>query len=134
MVATRFGCIRHRHLPSLFSSFSHKCTHARAHTQADEHRLSQILFNLVGNACKFTRRGHISVHGSTLEVDGKPFLAIHVEDTGAGIPPESIGSLFQEFAQADNSETREFAGTGLGLAICRELVELHGGKVWVEST
>jgi signal transduction histidine kinase len=74
------------------------------------------------------------VHGSTLEVDGKPFLAIHVEDTGAGIPPESIGSLFQEFAQADNSETREFAGTGLGLAICRELVELHGGKVWVEST
>mmetsp|Transcript_21237 Transcript_21237/g.55414 ORF Transcript_21237/g.55414 Transcript_21237/m.55414 type:complete len:563 (+) Transcript_21237:2-1690(+) len=101
--------------------------------EADEHRLSQILFNLVGNACKFTEKGTVKVHDSRVEEGGVSFLAIHVEDTGMGIPDETIPTLFQEYAQADNRESRQFAGTGLGLAICRELVELHGGRIWVES-
>eukprot|EP00035_Acanthoeca_spectabilis_P034843 m.31152 g.31152 ORF g.31152 m.31152 type:complete len:549 (-) comp6904_c0_seq1:934-2580(-) len=102
--------------------------------EADEHRLSQVLFNLVGNACKFTQRGTVKVYGTREPgTGGKDFLAIHIEDTGMGIPVEVIPTLFQEFAQADNRESRQFAGTGLGLSICRELVELHGGRIWVES-
>lgn len=104
--------------------------------QADEHRLSQVLFNLIGNACKFTQRGTIKVYASrdATPVDGgKEFLTIHIEDTGMGIPEDVIPTLFQEFSQADNSDSRQFAGTGLGLSICRELVELHGGRIWVES-
>lgn len=96
---------------------------------ADENRLQQILYNLVGNAVKFTEAGHIKV--SAQEKDGQ--LLLGVEDTGTGIPENKREVIFQEFEQGDGSISREFAGTGLGLSISKRLVELHGGKMWVES-
>ena len=99
-------------------------------TFADENRLQQVLYNLVGNAIKFTETGHVKVDAS--EKDGS--LEVSVEDTGIGIPENKRESIFQEFQQGDGSVSREFAGTGLGLSISKQLVELHGGKMWVEST
>jgi len=96
---------------------------------ADENRLQQILYNLVGNAVKFTETGHIKVTAS--EKEDK--LIIGVEDTGIGIPENKREVIFQEFEQGDGSISREYAGTGLGLSISKRLAELHGGKMWVES-
>ena len=96
---------------------------------ADENRLQQILYNLVGNAIKFTETGQVSI--DALEKDGQ--LQVSVTDTGIGIPANKQAAIFQEFEQADGSISREFAGTGLGLSISKRLVELHGGKMWVES-
>ncbi|MDX2068674.1 MAG: ATP-binding protein [Haliscomenobacter sp.] len=96
---------------------------------ADENRLQQVLFNLVGNAIKFTEAGHIKVSAQEQESQ----LLVSVEDTGTGIPENKREVIFQEFEQADGSISREFAGTGLGLSISKRLVELHGGKMWVES-
>ncbi|MDQ7079039.1 MAG: ATP-binding protein [Paracoccaceae bacterium] len=96
---------------------------------ADRIRLNQILVNLVGNALKFTDYGEIRI---TTE-DDSDFVKICVHDTGCGIPKESITDIFSVFTQADNSDTRRATGTGLGLAISRKLVELHGGRIWVES-
>ena len=96
---------------------------------ADEDRLQQILFNLVGNAAKFTETGYVRVSGN--EKNGK--IRISVADTGIGIPKNKREAIFQAFEQADGSISREFAGTGLGLSISKHLVELHGGKMWVES-
>jgi signal transduction histidine kinase/class 3 adenylate cyclase/ActR/RegA family two-component response regulator len=96
---------------------------------ADENRLQQILYNLVGNAVKFTESGHIKV--DALEKEGN--LLISVEDTGIGIPENKREVIFKEFEQGDGSISREYVGTGLGLSISKRLVELHGGKMWVES-
>jgi two-component system sensor histidine kinase ChiS len=96
----------------------------------DEDRLQQILFNLVGNAIKFTDEGKITV--SAIPVDS--FVEISVSDSGIGIPPDKTEAIFQSFEQADASDTRAFGGTGLGLSITRHLVELHGGGIQVEST
>ncbi len=103
--------------------------------RVDPKRFRQILLNLLSNAAKFTKRGHIRVRAYR-EVD--PFTAyseivIAVEDTGPGIAPDHVRQLFQPFYQVDSSLTREVEGTGLGLAITRNLVELHGGRIWVES-
>jgi class 3 adenylate cyclase/ActR/RegA family two-component response regulator len=95
----------------------------------DENRLQQILNNLIGNAIKFTESGSVTV--SAEEKNDKVVVA--VTDTGIGIPEEKQDVIFQEFQQADGSISREFAGTGLGLSISKHLVELHGGKMWVES-
>ncbi len=95
----------------------------------DENRLQQILFNLVGNAIKFTETGWVSVSALT----HKDFVELTVSDTGVGIPPEQLESIFQAFHQADASTSRNYGGTGLGLSLTRKLVELHGGKIWVES-
>ncbi|MFZ5670399.1 MAG: ATP-binding protein [Pseudomonadota bacterium] len=92
-------------------------------------RLSQVLGNLISNAVKFTDRGHVSVR----VWNSRRGLEFAVLDTGAGIPAERIGDLFGKFNQLDASTTRKFGGTGLGLAICRELVELMGGEIAVES-
>ncbi|MDX2483708.1 MAG: ATP-binding protein [Pseudodonghicola sp.] len=96
---------------------------------ADELRLRQILINLVGNALKFTERGHVSIR---TEPQGDN-VAIHVEDSGRGIPREKWDSIFGKFDQVDPSSTREKGGTGLGLSITRQLIELQGGTVSVES-
>jgi len=100
----------------------------------DPHRLRQIVVNLVGNALKFTECGKISVQvesGGTLE--GQALVRFAVVDTGIGIAPEAHQSIFSAFEQADTSTTRRYGGTGLGLAITRQIVELMGGKIEVES-
>jgi len=96
---------------------------------ADPDRLQQILFNLVGNACKFTETGRVEV---TAKADGDRIL-ISVEDTGAGIAPESQARIFEAFAQADGGIARHFGGVGLGLAIVKQLVEAHGGEIGLQS-
>ena len=102
--------------------------------RGDPHRLEQILINLVGNAVKFTERGEIAVSASLREADGQGVsLLFTVRDHGIGISPEQRSRLFQTFSQADTSTTRKFGGTGLGLAICKQLAELMGGSIWVES-
>jgi len=97
---------------------------------ADENRLQQILLNLVGNAVKFTDSGRVEV--SAAARGGR--LVVCVADTGIGIPEGKRERIFDAFEQADASIEREYGGTGLGLAITRQLVELHGGRIWVEST
>jgi len=95
----------------------------------DERRLTQVLLNLAGNAIKFTDRGEVAINASA--ADGS--FEVSVRDTGPGISPADQGKLFQEFQQADNSITRKKGGTGLGLAISKRIIEMHGGKIWVES-
>lgn len=102
---------------------------------ADAGRIRQILMNLVGNALKFTTEGFVSV-----EITGKPVddnhmeMKISVQDTGIGIEPDIADEIFQPFSQADLSTTRKFGGTGLGLTISRQLVEMMGGSIGVDST
>jgi PAS domain S-box-containing protein len=99
--------------------------------QADASRLRQILVNVVGNAIKFTKEGSVSV--SVQAADGSPYVDIEVCDTGIGIPVERREFLFQKFSQADASMTRKFGGSGLGLVIVKELLDMMGGTVKVES-
>jgi signal transduction histidine kinase len=95
----------------------------------DERRLTQVLMNLASNAIKFTDAGTVSIHA---KVEDSSFL-VAVSDTGVGIAPEDRERIFEEFQQVDSSSTRRKGGTGLGLAIARRIVELHGGRIWVES-
>jgi PAS domain S-box-containing protein len=98
----------------------------------DVTRLRQILLNLLGNAIKFTEKGKVHLHVESLP--GKPdVLLFSVADTGIGIEPEKQALIFDRFTQADSSVTRRYGGTGLGLAIAKRLIELMGGKIWVES-
>jgi len=100
----------------------------------DSARLRQILVNLLGNAIKFTRHGEVSLKASLIEKNGdSTVLHFVVSDTGIGISPDKQKLIFDSFAQADTSTTREFGGSGLGLTICRRLVEMMGGQIWVES-
>jgi GAF domain-containing protein/anti-sigma regulatory factor (Ser/Thr protein kinase) len=96
----------------------------------DEQRLTQVLLNLVGNAIKFTDTGEVRI---TATATGGHF-AVGVTDTGPGIPPKEQARIFEQFHQVDNSNTKAKGGTGLGLAIARQIVEMHGGRIWVEST
>ncbi len=105
---------------------------------ADETRLRQILLNLLGNAIKFTEQGRVTLTlGSRLlhRDNGEAEYQLHftVSDTGIGIPPERMDRLFKAFSQLDASTSRRYGGTGLGLAISRQLCELMGGQMWVES-
>ena len=127
--------------------------------EADENRLQQILYNLVGNAIKFTDKGRIEIsatvvssHSQELDIGElnvespnlqlsnlqpstlKEQLAITVSDTGIGIPEDKLDRIFESFEQGDGSTAREYGGTGLGLAVTKKLVELHGGSIQVEST
>ncbi|NUQ54056.1 MAG: UvrD-helicase domain-containing protein, partial [Phycisphaerales bacterium] len=100
----------------------------------DAGRVRQILLNYAGNAIKFTGEGHVLIEVSCDEQAGEEAaLRLAVTDTGIGIPPEHQTRLFQKFSQADASTTRKFGGTGLGLAICKQLAELMGGTVGLES-
>jgi len=102
--------------------------------RGDSSRLRQIAINLVGNAIKFTNQGEVALKVKSDAQEGENLL-LHftVADTGVGIPKEKRGSIFEPFTQADASTTRKFGGTGLGLTISSRLVEMMGGKIWVES-
>jgi PAS domain S-box-containing protein len=100
----------------------------------DGNRIRQVLTNLLGNALKFTHHGQIGVEAVIAEVgSGKANLRLAVSDTGIGIPPDRQQAIFESFVQADGSTTRRYGGTGLGLTITRQLVELMGGRIAVES-
>jgi signal transduction histidine kinase/putative methionine-R-sulfoxide reductase with GAF domain len=96
----------------------------------DEQRLTQVLLNLVGNAIKFTDAGEVRLTAKA--VNGH--FNVSVTDTGPGIPEEHQARIFDQFHQVDSSNTKAKGGTGLGLAIAKEIVEMHGGRIWVEST
>jgi signal transduction histidine kinase len=96
----------------------------------DEQRLTQVLLNLGGNAIKFTDTGEVRIAAGA----ANGHFELSVSDTGPGIPRHECEHIFEKFRQVDSSNTRAKGGTGLGLAIAREIVEMHGGRIWVEST
>ncbi len=98
----------------------------------DPKRMTQVLVNLLANAVKFTGQGCVTLYAYPLTDSSA--VVFGVRDTGEGIPSDKLDELFQRFHQVDNNPKRRQLGTGLGLAICRDLVELHGGRIWVEST
>ena len=95
----------------------------------DAGRLTQSLMNLAGNSLKFTKAGQVAISVAAKD----DVLAFRVVDTGIGIAPEKVDSLFTEFKQTDATIASEYGGTGLGLAITRQFIEMHGGRIWVES-
>ena len=103
--------------------------------QADREKVAHVLANLLGNAIAFTPTGgRVWVHARLAANDSVPELLVEVGDSGIGIAPEHHALVFQEIAQVDSSPSRQHHGTGLGLTIARRLVELHGGRIWLEST
>ena len=101
--------------------------------RTDPVRVRQCLINLVNNALKFTKEGHVYVNVSSFEGNDGKFVRFDVEDTGIGIPPGKLDSIFKSFTQADVSHTRQYGGTGLGLAITKNLAQLLGGSLKVKS-
>jgi signal transduction histidine kinase/DNA-binding response OmpR family regulator len=107
--------------------------------ESDSLRLRQVLLNLLNNAIKFTEKGDVFLRVSvervqTSHADGRVVLCFAVSDSGPGVPEDKKDRLFQSFSQVDASTTRRHGGTGLGLAISKRLVELMGGRIWIEST
>jgi len=98
--------------------------------EVDRIRIRQVMINIINNAIKFTDQGHIAIRA----VAQDDFIRITVKDTGLGVPTGHLESIFQEFTQVDTTTTRKAGGTGLGLPISRHLVQMHGGKLWAEST
>jgi signal transduction histidine kinase/HAMP domain-containing protein len=98
--------------------------------KGDEQRIAQLILNLLGNAIKFTEQGEVKVEAT---ISNETFL-VSVFDTGPGLSEADQKKIFEEFQQADESSTRKKGGTGLGLAISKKIVEMHGGRIWVEST
>ena len=98
--------------------------------RGDERKLTQVLLNLVGNAIKFTDTGEVAIKASA--ANGS--FTVAVRDTGPGIAEVEQAKIFEEFQQADSSITKKKGGTGLGLAIAKRIIELHGGRLWVESS
>jgi two-component system, sensor histidine kinase and response regulator len=115
----------------LLCEVSHEVTES---VIGDPGRLRQILLNLIGNALKFTTQGEVGLKVQTDLIEDKAaILHFIVSDTGVGIAPEKLKTIFESFSQADTSTTREFGGTGLGLTISKRLIEMMGGRIWVES-
>ncbi|MCC9168250.1 PAS domain-containing hybrid sensor histidine kinase/response regulator [Pontibacter harenae] len=103
--------------------------------EGDPYRLTQILVNLLGNAIKFTDTGSVTLYAHPIkETHNDLTLRFSVKDTGIGIPDDKTELIFEGFTQAYTSTTRQYGGTGLGLSICKNLVEMQGGTIWVEST
>jgi len=102
--------------------------------RADTIRVRQVMINLISNAAKFTEEGAITINvGSHRTENGRKMVRISVTDTGSGISEKDQEKLFQAFSQVDASPTRKSGGTGLGLSICKQLINMHGGEIWVES-
>jgi signal transduction histidine kinase len=100
----------------------------------DPNRLRQVLLNLIGNAIKFTQQGEVVLRViQDPDVSEPGPLRFIVSDTGIGIPADKLDTVFERFVQADSSTTRKYGGTGLGLSISKRLVELMGGRIWVNS-
>ena len=98
--------------------------------KGDEQRIIQVYLNLVGNAIKFTEKGDVKIEVD--ESDGG-FL-VSISDTGPGLSQTDQQKIFEEFHQVDSSSTRQKGGTGLGLSIAKRIIEMHGGRIWVESS
>jgi signal transduction histidine kinase len=105
---------------------------ARLDVDADRLRVRQVLLNLLGNSVKFTERGTITLRAVAEPAARRVLVSVH--DLGIGVKPEDLPLIFEEFRQADNSTTRRAGGTGLGLPISRRLIEMHGGRLWGESS
>lgn len=115
-------------------SFERRIAPDLPRVRADRDKIAHVIGNLVGNAISFTDRGGQVWIAATLATHrGEPELVFEVGDTGIGISPEHHDLVFREFAQVDSSRAREHHGTGLGLTIARQLVELHGGRIWLDS-
>ncbi|MEM7643583.1 MAG: ATP-binding protein [Pseudomonadota bacterium] len=115
--------------------FVYRCEMDAPHAViGDEARLQQIVNNLVGNALKFTHNGKITLHVSATRDGDEVEMAIEVSDTGIGIAPDRLATIFDDFAQADRSTARQYGGTGLGLAITRRLTERMGGSIRAHSS
>jgi signal transduction histidine kinase/CheY-like chemotaxis protein len=117
---------------SLFINYSEETP---KYFYGDQEKLRQVVLNLLGNAIKFTQKGHVTLSVSSNSLPGKSYeLTVSVKDTGIGIPKDDIAKLFGVFQQADASTTRKFGGTGLGLAISKKIIELMDGKIGINST
>jgi PAS domain S-box-containing protein len=115
------------------NAFETRCETDDIVVHADRTRLRQILFNVLSNACKFTKEGKVTLSVANVERDGRKWVELRVTDTGIGISKDQQAKLFQPFVQADSSTTREYGGTGLGLVICKRLTEMMGGQIHLES-
>lgn len=111
-----------------------RCSEDAGRMVTDVTKLRQVLLNLVGNACKFTENGHVSVVIERYRPVDTDWIAFRVDDTGIGMTEEQVAGLFQDFQQADPSTTRKYGGTGLGLAISRRFTHMLGGDITVKST
>jgi len=111
-----------------------QCSELPEQIRTDRQQVRQCLVNLINNAIKFTQQGHIHINVSLEKFDGKPFIRFDVADTGIGISEEELNVIFDPFSQAQSSTENNVSGTGLGLAITRQLTELLGGRITVEST
>lgn len=102
--------------------------------ETDVAKLRQVLYNIINNANKFTKNGTITIYGRIKNVGDDKFASIHIQDTGIGIEPEHLKSLFNDFSQVEESRNRKYEGSGLGLAISQRFCKLLGGKITVESS
>ena len=117
-----------------FLSLSVESEPSLPRVNADREKVAHVVGNLLGNAIEFTPSGgRVWVRASRRQTDGPPAILVEVGDTGLGIAPEHHELIFREFAQVDSTPSRAHHGTGLGLTIARKLVELHGGRIWLES-
>jgi two-component system sensor histidine kinase BarA len=121
-------------LTKKFISLSVESEPSLPRVMADREKVAHVVGNLLGNAIEFTPSGgRVWVRASRRQTDGPPAILVEVGDTGLGIAPEHHELIFREFAQVDSTPSRAHHGTGLGLTIARKLVELHGGRIWLES-
>lgn len=97
--------------------------------RADQRKIKQVVYNLLANAVKFTPAGKVGIRARRID-NG---IEVAVWDTGIGIAPENLGKVFEAFFRVESAHTKETEGTGLGLAICQKIIELHGGRIWIES-